>query len=402
MTAPLPVLNNQAAKRLFLHKHLLGTPPQGSGKGSDLLGVIHDLGFVQVDSVSTVERAHHMILFARRPAYRPRALERLIETDRQLFEHWTHDASIIPTEFYRYWHLPFDRSRARLTQKWRDWQGEAYRAELSRVLDHVAQNGASKSNELMAEEDRGKSGGWWNWHPSKAALEYLWRTGQLVISQRQNFQKLYDLPARAYPDAHATPHPTHNEAIDWFCNAALDRLGFATSGEIAAFWAHVSPAEAKEWANNQIKNKTAIELLVEGHDGTKRRCFARPNAMDVTAKLDPPPNRVRILSPFDPALRDRKRAERLFGFDYRIEIFVPEAQRKYGYYVFPILQGDRLIGRIDMKADRKAAILNVTKLWLEPGVNASKGRIAKLSAELDRMARFANCDRVDFADGWIQ
>ena len=132
-----PVLDNRAARRLFLHRHLLGDAPKGPGKGEDLLRLITSLGFVQVDSVSTVERAHHMILFARRPAYRPKALHRLIEKDRALFEHWTHDASIIPTEFYRYWHLPFDRSRKRLTERWRNWQGEAYRDELDKVRDHV-------------------------------------------------------------------------------------------------------------------------------------------------------------------------------------------------------------------------------------------------------------------------
>ncbi|WP_375175916.1 winged helix-turn-helix domain-containing protein [Pseudooceanicola sp.] len=397
-----PVLDNRAARRLFLHRHLLGDAPKGPGKGTDLLGVIRDLGFVQVDSVNTLERAHHMILFARRPAYRPAALHRLIEKDRVLFEHWTHDASVIPTEFYRYWHLPFDRARARLTERWKDWQGAAYLGELDRVLTHVADHGPVRSSDLIAEEHRGQSGGWWNWHPSKAALEYLWRTGALVISGRRGFQKLYDLPERAYPLPCAEARPEPEEAVEWFCQAAMARLGFATSGEIAAFWDHVTPAEAKAWVARGLAAGALQEIDVLGHDGKARRCVARPGVVEEAAALPEAPARVRVLSPFDPALRDRKRAERLFGFFYRIEIFVPAEKRQYGYYVFPLLEGERLIGRIDMKADREAGVLEVSKLWLEPGVRPAKGRLARLEAELERMARLADVGAVRIAPDWVQ
>ncbi|EAQ01674.1 hypothetical protein OB2597_14561 [Pseudooceanicola batsensis HTCC2597] len=397
-----PVLDNQAARRLFLHKHLLGDPPAGPGRGRDLLEVIRALGFVQVDSVSTVARAHHMILFARRPAYRPKSLAHLLERERSLFEHWTHDAAIIPTEFYPYWSLPFRRTRARLSEKWRTWQGEAYMDEIERVKAHVARAGPVRSSDLLGEEDRGRSGGWWNWHPSKAALEFLWRTGSLSISKRQGFQKFYDLPERVHPDASARPAPDTEEAVEWFCRGALDRLGFATSGEIAAFWAHVSPAEARDWTARGLAEGRLEEIDVICQDGRARKSVAWPGTAERAATLPPAPNRVRVLSPFDPALRDRNRAERLFGFLYRIEIFVPAEKRKYGYYVFPILEGERLIGRIDMKADRAARLLEVSKLWLEPGVRPAKGRLAKLEAELDRMARFADCDGVRIAPDWLQ
>lgn len=396
------VLTNAAARKLFLHKHLLGDPPAGPGKGADLLGVIKQLGFVQVDSVNTVERAHHMILFARRPAYRPKALTRLLEKDRVLFESWTHDAAVIPTEYYRYWHLRFARQKAKLAEKWKNWQGGAYLEELDRVMAHVADHGPVRSSDLIADDHRGQSGGWWNWHPSKAALEYLWHTGELVVSGRQGFQKFYDLPTRCFPDACAAPPCGEEEAIDWFCREALPRLGFATSGEIAAFWDQVSPAEAKDWAARALADGRIEEIDVQGCDGKLRRSFAFPGTIEIAEALPEVPGRVRILSPFDPALRDRNRAQRLYGFYYRIEIFVPAAKRQYGYYVFPILEGDRLIGRIDMKADRGADVLAVTKLWLEPGVRPAKGRLRKLEAELDRMARLAGVSGVQIAPDWVQ
>ena len=145
-----------------------------------------------------------------------------------------------------------------------------------------------------------------------------------------------------------------------------------------------------------------VEVAVEGHDGTLRRSFARPDVLAQAEAAPEPPARIRVLSPFDPALRDRARAERLFGFHYRIEVFVPEAKRQYGYYVFPLLEGDRLIGRIDMKADRGAGCLNVRALWPEAGTRWGTGRRARLEAELDRVARFAGCETVAYAPDWLR
>jgi hypothetical protein len=175
----------------------------------------------------------------------------------------------------------------------------------------------------------------------------------------------------------------------------LDRLGFATSGELAAFWDHLTPAEAKAWCTTVLAEGSVIEVDVEGVDGKLRRSFARPDVMEAVAAPVP---RLRILSPFDPALRDRKRAERLFGFHYRIEIFVPEAKRKYGYYVFPVMEGDRLIGRIDMK--REGSVLVVRRFWPELGVRMGSGRMRALATELDRAAVFGGCEEVRYGEDW--
>ena len=190
------------------------------------------------------------------------------------------------------------------------------------------------------------------------------------------------------------------DTVDWACATAMDKLGFATSGELAAFFAMVTPAEARAWCKAAEAEGTIIAIDVKGVDGKLRRSFARPDVMDVARPG--PVKRVRILSPFDPALRDRKRAERLFGFHYRIEIFVPAPKRQYGYYVFPVMEGDRLIGRIDMKADRPHRRLDVTGFWPEDGVQMGAGRLKRLGAELVRAARFAGCDDVVKVDGWLK
>ena len=395
----IPVLPNSAARRLFLHRHGLAEPPAGPTKGADLTALIERLGFVQVDSINTVARAHDMILFARRPTYRPPHLRPLLERDRHLFEHWTHDAAIIPAAFFPHWRLRFARDRERLAERWKAWRRDGFEEKFDEVLARIADHGPVSSAEVGAGEARG-SGGWWDWHPSKTALEYLWRTGALAVTRREGFRKFYDLTERVLPAHRLAPAPAPDETIGWACAAALDRLGFATSGEIAAFFATVAPDEAKAWCAAAQARGELVEVVVEGADGAPRRCFARPDVATAAAEAPAPPGRLRVLSPFDPALRDRARAERLFGFRYRIEVFVPEAKRRYGYYVFPVLEGDRLVGRIDMKAWRDDDVLRVRAFWPEPGVALGRGRQRRLEAELDRIARFAGVARVAFEDGW--
>ena len=394
MTA-IPITNAQARK-IFLERQGLSRPPHLALGKSGLYDLIHDLGFVQVDSIATVERAHHQILFSRNQTYRPEHLTELLEKDRTLFEHWTHDASIIPSAFFPYWKHRFVRREARILENWAKWQGEGFDQAFDETYEKIRENGPIMAREVKAEDH--KSGGWWNWHPSKTALEFLWHTGKLAIAGRDNFQKIYDLSERVIPPEHFLTEVDHDVFIDWACRQALTRLGFATHGEIAAFFDLVTPQEAKAWVEDH--RDELEEVSIETVDGKRRASFAL--AESLPALLDPsePPARIRTLSPFDPLIRDRARTERLFGFFYRIEIFVPEPKREYGYYVFPLLESDRLIGRIDMKADRKAGILDVKRLWLEKGVKPSAGRLEKLEAELVRLAKFAGVERVVLRDGW--
>ncbi|SHL74246.1 winged helix-turn-helix domain-containing protein [Roseibium suaedae] len=401
MSAPsLPLLPNPLARRLFMERHGLQQSMSGSGKGDDLKGVIDHLGFVQVDSVNTVARAHHMILASRRQSYRPKHLKQLLEKDRLLFEHWTHDASVIPVEFYPHWKLKFARDGERLRTRWSDWQQHEFLHKLDEILDQISRNGPVSSGDVGQDEVR-TNGGWWDWHPSKTALEYLWRTGALAVSARNGFQKVYDLTERVIPEAHGKTTAEPEETIDWACRQALTRLGFGTSGELAAFFALITPQEARDWCERQKLAGDIEEVLIEGSDGKPpRKAFAFPGLCEHAPLLEPSPGRVRILSPFDPMLRDRKRAERLFNFSYRIEIFVPEPQRTYGYYVFPVLEGERLIGRIDMKAIRSEDQLLVTAYWPEPDIRLTSARQKKLESELHRMARFCELNSVSFAEGW--
>ncbi len=397
MMNSLPVLPNRQARHLFLARHGLCEAPTGPCPDQALQEIIENLGFVQVDSINTVARAHHMILRARATQYRPRALVRLLEKERQLFEHWTHDASVIPVRFFPHWRLKFSRDEETLRGRWKNWRRDGFEQKFDEVMRRISDHGPCSSADVGEDEKR-SSGGWWDWHPSKTALEYLWRSGQLSVTRRVNFRKVYDLTENVIPPDALNARVTEEDTIDWACAAAMDRLGFATTGELAAFWDIISPAEAKEWCAKALADGRIIEALIENHDKTHRRVFCWPDTPDLTPTE--PPARVRILSPFDPALRDRNRAERLFGFHYRIEIFVPEAKRKYGYYVFPVMEGDRLIGRIDMKCFRPENRMVVRAFWPEKKQRMGSGRIARLKSEIERLSRFAGAVVLDYEPDW--
>ena len=307
----------------------------------------------------------------------------------------------MPTAFYPYWRVRCGRDEARLRQRFRDWHGPGFEADIERVLGLIEANGAIMARDLSDGEGR-KSGGWWEWHDGKTALEFLWRSGRLAIARREGFQKVYDLAERVIPEAARAVEVDHDTYIDWACGTALERLGFATAGEIAGFWGTVTTDEAKAWCAANLGGRV-VPALVEGVDGGRpRKLFARADIAERMAAAPEAPKQMRVINPFDPILRDRKRLGRQFGFDYRIEIFVPAARRQYGYYVFPLLEGERFVGRIDMKADRAADTLAVAALWMEPKRRMTAGRRRRLEAELDRVRRFAGVGRLEFADGWLR
>lgn len=391
-----PIIDNQTARRMFLDHHLLLGARSGSGKGDDLQSVIDHLGFVQVDSVNTLARAHDLILWSRRQQYRAPNLPKHMKT-RGAFEHWTHDASVVSMQHFAMWRHKFAKDKAFMDKRWGAWRREGFREQLDAVLKQITDEGRCSSMDVGKDEVKG-SGGWWDWHPSKTALEYLWRSGELSVCHRKGFRKVYDLTERVIPPEHFNAQVSEEDMIDWACTSALDRLGFATSGEIAAFYAIITPAQAKTWCVAALADHRIIETQIEAADGSLRPSFILAEKLNPT--LTEPNNRVRLLSPFDPALRDRKRAERLFNFHYRIEIFVPAPKRQYGYYVFPVMQGDRMIGRIDTKRDGDTTL--VTAFWPEKNVKMGKARLRALEAEIDRVATFVGSKDVNWEKDWLK
>jgi len=390
-------LSNQQARLLLLNRQGLARDTRAPFDADTLQELIHQLGYVQLDSINTVERAHHMILHTRSDGYTHAHLKELHETRKTLFEHWTHDACLIPTQFYPHWRHRFQATKhSRSTPRWENRLGPNGAKIVSGVRARIKKEGPLMSRDF---EDKGQ-GAWWGWGPSKTALEYLWRTGELSISKREGFQKVYDLTERTIDAKHREPKPTLTQTIDWKCREALKRLGVATPGEIAAYWASVSVKQATDWAKGQ-NGKDLIDVEVTSADGSAKKAVALASLEAEMSDLQLPAKRLRFLSPFDPVIRDRKRTKRLFDFDYTVEIFVPEAKRKYGYYVLPILEGTEFTGRADLKVHRKEGRLEMKGLWLEPGIKLGKAREAGVRQALARLAKFTGATSID-ADAALQ
>jgi uncharacterized protein len=405
-TAALPTVPADLARRLFLGGQGLLDDPRQAATPAAIQARIEAMGFVQVDSINVVERAHHLILASRFDGYRPPHLDRLLERDRSLFENWTHDASAIPTRWFPFWRVRFARYRGHNRAWWQARLGGDPERILGQVLARVAKEGPLMAKDFAPESNAG-SGSWWGWRPEKAALEHLWRTGKLAISARVHFHKVYDLTERVFPEAMALPVPSAREHLDWACRTALERLGVATPGEIAGFWRALEIAEAAAWCEAAAARGEIEPVLAESvsgggtdeEDARPRRAFAFPGWAEKAAALPAPPPRLRLLAPFEPILRDRKRTRRLFGFDYRFEAFVPGHARQHGYYILPLLEGDRLVGRVDPKLDRKAGRLTIREVWWEKGVRPGTGRKAALEAAVARLAKTIGAEEWEIAGG---
>ena len=386
-------LSNKTARHLILHLQGLTRPPHTAfGKG-ELQSLIEQLGFVQLDSIPWVERAHHMTLFARNQTYRPKHLAKLHESG-SLFENWTHDASLIPSKFWPFWKHKFARDKERLRGKFTRWQGEGFGAQIAGLKQRISDEGILRARDL--EKPKGVKQEMWQWHDGKAALEFMWRTGELSIPRREGFQKTYDLSERVIPQEHFSTEVDREEFVDWACRSALDRLGFGSASDIAHYWDLLSLAEVRQWLEDHASQETISVEVMSADQSKPREFYGRPDLETVIANLAKLPDRIRALSPFDPVIRDRKRLKWLFDFDYTIEIYVPPEKRKYGYYIFPLLERDRLIGRVDMQGRRADNTLAVTKLWLEKGARWSNARDGKFIAELMRQTRLCGISNIDW------
>ncbi|PSL22140.1 winged helix-turn-helix domain-containing protein [Shimia abyssi] len=371
-------ITNRDARRFWLANQGLAETPTGA---PDPLATIRSLGFVQLDSIQVLARAHHHILWTRNQNYREPMLDRLLAKDRSVFEHFTHDASILPVETYPVWQRQYRRKAEQMGKaSWfRNMLGPEEREALK---ERIRDEGALCSNDFDSEHKGPR--GMWQRPPHKQALDFMWYTGELATCYRENFRKFYNLSERVIPDQWREMEMSDAAQLDWLCRGAIDRLGFGTAGDIQRFWDAASSVDVRKW----VEGAGLVPVEVQ----TATRDWVPALApVDIEARLEAAPaatSRLRILSPFDPAIRDRDRFLRLFGMDYRIEIFVPAEKRKWGYYVYPLLEGDRFVGRLEAKADRARGTLNIHKLWAEPGVRWTAARAAKLEAELGRMARF--------------
>ncbi len=384
-------ISNRDARRLWLERQGLADTPTGALDDDGLAAIIERLGFVQLDTIRIIARAHDHILWSRNQNYREPMLDRLIK-DRAVFEHFTHDASILPMNFYPYWRRQFDRMRKRVdSSRWYEFMPSKGACE--KILKRVEAEGPLSTRDFETKATKKEKAAWVR-PPHKVALDYYWYAGVLATCHRRNFIKHYDTREKVIPGNLRDKAVSDNKQIDWLCSNALDRLGFASEGDLQRFWDAMDLDEVKAWTKKRRKKLVDVEIKTANGDAYK--AFAPEDVEESLAKLKSPTSRLRLLNPFDPVIRDRNRMARLFGFDYRVEMFVPAAKRQYGYYIYPMLEGDRFVGRIEAKADRKQGRISVDNVWWEKGVKTTPARMKKLDAELERIGRFVGATDVDW------
>lgn len=332
------------ARRLALAAGAGFHRPQGRGP-SAVANLVDRIGYVQIDTISVVERAHHHILATRLPGYQREWLDRA-----SLFEYWAHAAAYLPWRDFRYT-LP---RKERIKANGHDWF-RAERAEADRVLERICAEGP-----LMARhfEMTKRTAGWWDWKPAKRALEYLFMGGELMVV-RQGFQKVFDLTERVLPQGTDTRSPTPREQATWYVDRTLDAWGLAARDEFA--YQRNEHTEGIDAVLREMEeDERLVRVTVEGMP--KLSYWVRPTYLEQIDDLKVSDKTLRILSPFDPFLIHRKRLSRLFGFNFAIECYLPAAKRTFGYFALPLFQDNAFVGLLDAKADRATGTLVVRNL----------------------------------------
>lgn len=340
------------------------------------LEIIEHLGYIQIDTISVIERAHHHVFWSRNQKYKPENIDDLVKS-RKAFEYWSHAASYLPMNEYRF-SLPVKKDFQARECSWfsRD------KKLMSAVLKRIRNEGALRSKDFENTK-RGKTG-WWDWKPVKKALEILFLEGSLEITRREGFQKVYDLPERVIPSTVNTVMPNESEYVQFLIYRTLRHHGLATINEIAYLKKKNIKTKISDEISKMIENKKIIQIEVEKN---KDKYFAIPNALNEMPKSN---SRIFILSPFDNLVIQRKKLKNLFDFDYQLECYVPSKKRKYGYFCLPVFDLNKGMARIDCKVDRKEKKLFINSIHYEKNVDKDL-LLKKLKPKLKEFAKFNGC-----------
>ncbi len=374
------ILNLSQARQLFLKSQLLH---KNISKGKEnLYNIINQLGYIQIDTISVVERSHHHILFSRQSSYNRKHLDELVK-EKKVFEYWSHAAAYLPIDEYRFT-LP---RKGNYKKRYRDWSRENKKL-LNFVIDRIKSEGPLKSKDF---EHRKISGaGWWDWKPTKNALEYLFQSGELFVIRREGFQKVYELTERVLDDNVNTNFPTNEELTENLIKNTILATGLASEKEIF-YQRNYDKKNFRKVCSKLIEENKITEIKVKG---LNERYFTSPSKLEMLSKSSALKS-VHVLSPFDNAVIQRQRLKKLFGFDYVIECYLPSHKRKFGYFSLPVLFGDKFVMRIDCKADRNLKKFIVKNIFCEKSFNANHKSLKNFESKLKKLSEFSGCSEVE-------
>ncbi len=367
----------QARKLVLLSQRLPSTKQNGKAIAATLSAIEH-LGYIQIDTISAIQRAHHHTLWNRNPRYKTSHLDQLI-ADQQVFEYWSHAASYLPMRDYRY-SLP--RKQAIASGDQNHWY-ERDKRLMASVLRRISTEGPLMAKDFEQTAEKKKSGEWKS-KPAKRALEYLFMQGDLMVPHRVNFHKVYDLTERVLPASIDTSMPDSEEYARFLITRYLLANGLGQAAEIAYLQKNT---KARITA-------TLKEMVLSGELLQISVCATGYYVLPASLELLRKPfahNKLKILSPFDNLVIQRKRMQALFDFDYSLECYLPREKRQYGYFSLPILWDGKLVARMDCKAERQNSLLHIQHLALEPWLVKTSAYFKALSKELVSFMQFNNC-----------
>jgi uncharacterized protein len=375
-------LSAAQARRIALAAQGFGVPAKPAVGIRQLRSTLARLSVLQLDSVNVFERSHYLPLFARLGHYDKADLDRLVFSPTSDYtEYWAHEAALIPVADW-----PLFRWRM---QFWRDYYAthpEAWMHSNDRhiawVRAELAEKGPLAASQIEDDSRKGKSG-WWEWSDTKRALEYLFRVGEVVSAGRSRFERTYALPEQKIAETLLNTDISATDAVRELIRKSAVAHGIGTIRDLADYY-RIKQAPAKAAVDELVEAGELLTVTVPGWGATYLHRDARiPRRVQATA----------LLSPFDPVVWERARAERMFGFHYRIEIYTPAEKRVYGYYTLPLLVDDQLVGRIDLKSDRQARVLRVQSAWREGSHVVDLDRVVAL---LWRIAAWQGLDDLQF------
>ena len=353
---------------LFIARQHLDRPRGRRLTAKSLAEFAADTGGIQIDSINVIDRAHYLTAWSRFGAYERRTFDRLVYRDRVLFEYWAHAACLVPASHFAFWRRAMLDYSLR-SRGWGLWL-QKNRALVAAIEAAMAERGPLGSADFEQEKRRG-AGGWWNWKPSTHALDYLWMSGRALVDSRIHFQKRFDLAERVMSAALTTEPVTTEEFRRWHLRRSLHAMGAATATDLRMYLTFPRGGATE-------RRRVLADLLASGevarirvHTGTNvdPGWFALTEDLPLlaaAARRRAPSRGTTMLAPFDSFLWHRDRTARLFGFDYRIEVYTPGHRRVHGYYVMPILHDGQLIGRVDAKTHRSLGVLEIKRVHFEP------------------------------------
>ncbi|MEZ3498094.1 winged helix-turn-helix domain-containing protein [Pantoea sp. KPR_PJ] len=380
-------LSLQQARNLHLAAQGLLRTPSKRARYGDVLATVRRMSLLQIDTIHVVARSPYLVLFSRLGSYPQSWLEQALAQG-ELFEYWAHEACFIPREDYA---LLRHRMLAPERLGWKysaEWMRE-HQQEIAALLQHIADNGPVRAADFAS--DRGQKAGWWAWKPHKRHLENLFSAGELMVSERRNFQRVYDLRTRVMPEWQDALHALSEGEAQWqMLRNSARSLGIFRAAWLPDYY-RLKRVALKPFLENaqQAGDILPVEVAGLGEMWLHR---------DLLPLIDTPLNATHsaVLSPFDPVVWDRRRALELFNFDYRIECYTPEAKRKYGYFVLPVLHRGAIKARLDARMLRQAQQLVIKNFWLEPDVRVTAAFVKDIRQAISHFAAWQEAESVLF------